>query len=294
VAPSPAAGFDLADLFPAADLGERLILALRSVSVGFGGVRALDEVSFDVNAGEIVAVVGPNGAGKTTLLNCICGLARTQAGTGVTFCGTDVAGRSPAALAAAGMGRSFQDPQLIEDLSVLENVMAGGYLGFRYSMLDQCLRRRRVAALEAMARGNAMGLLELVGLDSQASRVVSQLPYGARKLVDIVRAMMSRPRLLLLDEPTSGLDTTEQALVTELLLQLRRTPGATVVLVEHHMDIVRAAATHALGLQAGAVLAAGPPAAVLDSPAFRAAIIGAAPAEASPPPMASKQRTGEA
>jgi branched-chain amino acid transport system ATP-binding protein len=269
------AGFGLAGLFASPVAGDEPVMELTDLSASFGGVKALSGISLEVRAGDVLAVVGPNGAGKTTLLNCVCGLVRLNADATVHLSGEDIRGRSPAVLGRLGIARSFQDPQLVEESSVLENVMTGAFNGYQYSMLDQCVRRRRVAEREAAAREKAMGLLSAVGLAEARHRLVSQLPYGARKLVDIVRAMMSRPRLLLLDEPTSGLDMAEQKLVTSFLLELRKLPGSSLIIVEHHMDVVRAVATRVLGLQAGSILATGTPGEVLDSREFRAALVGA-------------------
>ena len=252
------------------------LLVLDDVSVSFGGVAALREISLTVGQGELLAVIGPNGAGKTTLLNCICGLARMSHGR-MSFNGVDTNGRSTAHLAKLGLGRSFQDPPLVDEATVLENVLIGAHLDLAYRMADQLCRRRRVVSLEADARRRARLLLDAIGLGGLGDHLAGGLPYGSRKLVDIARALISHPRLLLLDEPTSGLDGREQQLVRDLLEELRRTPGSTVLIVEHHMDVVRAVATGVIGLQAGSMLAKGTPQEVLDSELFRAAIVGGVP-----------------
>jgi branched-chain amino acid transport system ATP-binding protein len=250
------------------------LLTVSDVAVRFGGVAALSKVSFTVRSGEVVAVVGPNGAGKSTLLNCLSGLLRGQARGSAAISGTSVLDKSPAQIAALGVGRSFQSPPLIEEETVLENVLAGAHRRLAYGLFTQTFRPRRVAALEAEQAGPARAVLQYVGLDDRAHVQVGGLPYGARKLVDIARSMLCGDKFLLLDEPTSGLDIGEQRHVKQLLNRIRDERRLTVLVVEHHMDLVRECADHVIGLQAGSVLATGTAAEVLDSDAFRAAIVG--------------------
>ena len=252
--------------------GSQPLLVLTNLSVKFSGIAALSEVSLEVPREELVAVIGPNGAGKSTLLNAICGIVRIE-GT-VTLDGVDLTGKRPAQIAEGGIGRSFQDPPLIDHYSVLENVLCGAHLRLGYRMTDQVFRRRRVAEAELAMRRRAMTLLELVGLAERADRPAGELPYGARKLVDIVRAMVSGAQLLLLDEPSSGLDAHERDALRATLLLLREQSSVSLLVVEHHMDLVRATASTVVALQAGQVLMVGPPNDVLDSDLFRAAIVG--------------------
>jgi branched-chain amino acid transport system ATP-binding protein len=250
------------------------LLSLREVTVLFGGVAALRDVTFDVAQHDVVAVVGPNGAGKSTLLNVVSGLIRPTGSSDVVLFGESVRGRSVAAVARLGVGRSFQSPPFIDAETVLENVMLGQHLRLGYRMGDQIFRRRHVKRLEREAREQALAVLEFVGLAHLRSARIESLPYGTRKLIDIARALVSGPRLLLLDEPTSGLDGDEQSDVGRILLDLHRATPVTILIVEHHMDVVRTVANTVVGLQAGAVLATGTPDAVFDSEGFRAAIVG--------------------
>jgi branched-chain amino acid transport system ATP-binding protein len=254
-------------------------LTLRNLEVRFGGVTALSDVSLEVAAGSVVAVIGPNGAGKSTLLNAISGLIRENAKGEVLLRGRSVAGRPAVAIARAGIGRSFQDPSLIDTLSVLENVMLGEHLRLGYRMADQIFRRRRVSRLEGDARRRARTILRFMDLTEHEARPVSDLPYGSRKLVDIARAISSGPDLLLLDEPTSGLDAGEQEAIARIVLDLHRVAPVTILLVEHHMDIVRTVASKVIGLESGTLIGYGSPAEVLDSEAFRAALVGGTTAE---------------
>jgi ABC-type branched-subunit amino acid transport system ATPase component len=250
------------------------LLAIRDLDVRFGGLRALSEISVDIHRSEVVAIVGPNGAGKTTLLNTISGLLVDSASGEVTLSGKSVLHSHPAAIAAAGVARSFQNPPLIESETVLQNILLGAHLRLRYRMVDQIVRWRAVAAREREATQLAITVLEFAGLARFIDRPVAGLPYGSRKIIDIARTLMSSPKLLLLDEPTSGLDVHERELVQNLLMELRKSTALAILFVEHHMDIVRAMADRVIGLQAGAVLAIGSAVEVLDSEAFRSSVVG--------------------
>jgi branched-chain amino acid transport system ATP-binding protein len=250
-------------------------LGLRGVAVSFGGVTALSDVTFSVDSGELAAVVGPNGAGKSTILNAVSGLVRLSAGT-ILLDREKLGRQRPAVIAARGVGRSFQNPYLVDGMTVLENVLVGAHVANGYTVVDQLWRRSLVRRRERELDARARMLLDELGLSRFASASPRSLPYGPRKLVDIARAVVSRPRLLLLDEPTSGLDAREQAVVSDTLSRLRATGAMTMLLVEHHMDVVRAVASKVIGLQAGTVVAVGGPDEVLDSAQFRSAMVGRA------------------
>ncbi|ASW55647.1 ABC transporter ATP-binding protein [Plantactinospora sp. KBS50] len=249
-------------------------LSFRDVRARFGGVQALAGVTFDVRRHDVVAVIGPNGAGKSTLLNAVSGLLHEHVSGQILFDGEPMLGEPATRIAARGVGRSFQDPPLVDSESVLENVLLGAHLRLAYRMGDQIWRRGLVRRREAEARERAVSILEFTGLAHLRHDRVGGLPYGTRKLIDIARALFSGPRVLLLDEPTSGLDPEEQRAVGKLLTELHRATPVTLLLVEHHLDVVRAVANRVVGLQSGAVLVAGSPDEVLDSAAFRDAVIG--------------------
>jgi ABC-type branched-subunit amino acid transport system ATPase component len=251
---------------------------VHGLSVTFGGVRALTDVSTWVSAGEIVA--GTNGAGKSTLLNAICGLVPKSRGEVRNF-GTDISGAAATRIALGGVGRSFQDPMLIDSATVLENLLCGAHATIGYSLADQVFRRVKVARAERAARAEADYLLKLVGLDHARRRQAGQLAYGPRKMVDIARATMSRPGVLLLDEPSSGLDVAERGRVERMLLAIHREFNIPMLIVEHHMDLVRAVSDRVLGLVSGAVAMQGPTAEVLNSKEFRAMMTGDTPISAS-------------
>ena len=262
----------LAGVFDAPPAEVTTVLSLGDVTVTFGGVVALSEVGFAVDRNDLVAIVGPNGAGKSTLLNAISGLVRS---TGrIELLGRSIHGVAAARIAHTGVGRSFQDPQLIDDYTVLDNVLCGAYGQLRYGLVDQLFRHYKVERAEREMTARAEALLQFVGLDRHLGDEAGSLSYGARKLVDIVRAMVSGPRLLLLDEPSSGLDAAERASLQATLIALREERLVTTLVVEHHMDLVRSVATRVVGMQAGEVIAVGTPSDVLDSDAFREAVVG--------------------
>jgi branched-chain amino acid transport system ATP-binding protein len=248
-------------------------IEVRALGVAFGGLRALTDVSASVNADHIVAIIGPNGAGKTTLLNAICGLV-PKAGGEVRHYGKDVTTAHPTKIAQCGVGRSFQDPRLIDSLSVLENVLCGAHATIGYSLADQVIRRLKVGKAERKARANAKELLDLFSLADLADVAAGRLAYGPRKMVDIARATISRPSVLLLDEPSSGLGRAERARIENMLLMINKEFQIPMMIVEHHMDLVRAVAHRVLGLVSGSVALQGPTSEVLASEEFRATMTG--------------------
>lgn len=262
----------LRDIFTETDDCDTAVLRLEDVSVRFGGVQAVSKVTFEVDQHDVVAIVGPNGAGKSTLLNAVGNLVRSSGR--IRFVDRDIQGVPPARIAQGGIGRSFQDPQLVDDYSVLENVMCGAHLKLGYGLADQVFRPWVVARAERETARKARVLLEFVGLDGVANHEAGSLSYGARKRTDIARAMLAGPRLLLLDEPSSGLDSVERASLQATLVALREERLVTAVIVEHHMDLVRSVANQVVGMQAGEVLITGNPSEVLDSEMFREAIVG--------------------
>ncbi|MEV4287186.1 ABC transporter ATP-binding protein [Nonomuraea bangladeshensis] len=246
------------------------MLAIEGVSVAFGGVRALEEVSFEVPEGQVCGVIGPNGAGKTTLFDVVSGLRRPDAGR-VRLRGRDLTGTSPAARARAGVRRTFQRTQVFGRLTVADNVLAaldwhGGGGGLVADLAGWPGRRRR----ERERRERVAEVLELCGLTPLREAYAAALPVGRRRLVELARALADRPALLLLDEPTSGLDAAQTARLAEVVRALE----TTVLLVEHDMGFVMDVCDHVVVLDLGRVIAAGAPAAVREDPVVRAAYLG--------------------
>jgi branched-chain amino acid transport system ATP-binding protein len=264
------ASVSLAEIFEERpDEAAETVLEVRGVTVKFSGIVALDEVSFDARKHELVALIGPNGSGKSTMLNSISGLVRANASGEIAINGKSMLGSSPYSVARARVGRSFQNPSLIDTATVVENVMLGEHLRLRYSMADEVLRRRRVRRNERQARRRAETVLEFMDIAGLVNSPVGGLAYGTRKLIDIARAIVSGPDLLLLDEPTSGLDSDEQAAVGQMLRELHGTTSITILVVEHHMHVVREIADKVVALESGRVLTVGNPEEVLASESFR-------------------------
>ena len=252
------------------------VLRTQDLSARFGGVVALDGITIAIDDGALVSVIGPNGAGKSTLLNGISRLIRTQGKVAVFD--KDITATPPYHLATLGLARTFQDPQLIDSDTVLENVLAGAHSTLGYGFVDQAFLAWRALAREREAVARAMDLLALAGLADVAERRCSELAYGPRKMIDILRALMGHGKLVLLDEPSSGLDRLERKKVEQLLTTVNRTSGTTMLVVEHHMDLVRAISSRVIALQTGRVLMDGSAESVLQSQEFRVAMVGAAAA----------------
>ncbi|MBP2672086.1 MAG: livG, partial [candidate division NC10 bacterium] len=252
-----------------------VLLTVEGASLAFGGVAALADVSLEIPVSGIRAVIGPNGAGKTTLLNALSGFYAPDTGS-IRLNGTPVAGRPPYTIARLGVSRTFQTAQVFGELTVLENVavgVAGPRLGSVLAALAGAPWTRR--AEEAIQR-QALSLLVAGGLAEWAARPADALPAGLRRRLEIVRALATAPRLLLLDEPAAGLSPAEIAELDAYLIRLKTTGGPSVVLVEHHMDLVMAVSEHITVLDYGRVIASGTPDAVRANPAVIEAYLGAA------------------
>ncbi|MFC5751032.1 ABC transporter ATP-binding protein [Actinomadura rugatobispora] len=245
----------------------------QGLDVRLGGTHAVREATVSFGEGTTSGLVGPNGAGKSTLLNCVSGLVPVSAGQ-VFLYGERSTGIKPHRLAAMGIGRSYQGAQLVMELTAAENVMVGDHLAVRTGLLGAGLSLPGARRAERRARERALGALERVGLRQHADRTARELPYGVQKRVDLARALVSEPRCILLDEPMAGLSRSEKEEVVEVLAGLRVEGGPTLVIVEHDMRVINQLCSDVVVLNAGAVLAVGPPDVVLNRPEVVDAYIG--------------------
>ncbi|MGE5529456.1 MAG: ABC transporter ATP-binding protein [Patescibacteria group bacterium] len=248
------------------------LLRLEKVVKNFGGLTALNRVSFSVRQGSITALIGPNGAGKTTAFNLITGVYAPSGGE-IHLDGRRVDGLAVHRLARLGLARTFQTVKLFAPMTVLENVMVGCHASLRGGLLRCCFPLGRIRSAEEEARRQALGCLELVGLLDRRDLPAGELPFGLQRLLEIARALAAKPRLLLLDEPAAGLNGAERARLKELIKALRR-GGMTVVLIEHDMNMIMDLADEVVVLEYGSVLAKGTPEEIRSDPGVIRAYLG--------------------
>ncbi len=249
-------------------------LRVTGLSKQFGGVHAVQDLSFEIDAGKVHSIIGPNGAGKTTLLNLLTGVYVPSAGA-IALGERKLDGLPTHAFAAAGIGRTFQNLQIFFNMSALENVMAGRHLRERCGLLQALVRTPHRVRAERECREHARRLLDFVGLGRYAGSAADAMPYGALKRLEIARALAGEPRLLLLDEPAAGLNPTESLEIAELIRRLSDS-GTTVVLVEHNMRLVMGVSDHILVLDYGRKLSEGSAEQVRTDPRVIEAYLGAA------------------
>ena len=249
------------------------MLKIEHLSKSFGGVHAVQDVSFAVREGAIHSVIGPNGAGKTTLFNLVSGIYTPTSGT-ITFNGENVAGMAPDALARRGLSRTFQNLQVCMNMRAIDNVMVGSHLRLNQNLFASMLRLPAVRRADEACREEAAGLMGFVGVGKYLDADASQMPYGALKRLEIARALAAKPKILLLDEPAAGLNHTETGEIEDLIRKVAQS-GVTVLLVEHDMKLVMNLSDHILVLDYGKTLAEGTAAEVRANPAVIAAYLGA-------------------
>jgi branched-chain amino acid transport system ATP-binding protein len=252
-------------------MAARLILG--DVSLHFGGVSVLSEVGFDVEPGQILGLVGPNGAGKTSLFNCISGHYKPSSGS-IMIDGVDVAGARPATLARHGLARTFQHPALQLQESVLENVLLGAHTRLPGGPVEWSVRLPRTTRSETALRAEALELLGRVGLDWAAGIRADELSHGLHKGIELCRALLMRPRLLLLDEPAAGLPHSEVQQLIETVRRLRDDDDITIVIVEHNMGLIAALTDRVVVLDHGRKLMEGTAAQAQSDPRVIEAYIG--------------------
>ncbi|MGE0735548.1 MAG: ABC transporter ATP-binding protein [Alphaproteobacteria bacterium] len=249
------------------------LLEVSEVSIGFGGIRAVDGVSFAVEAGEVFSIIGPNGAGKTTLFNLISRIYDADAGR-IVYDGREITEAPPHTIVRGGIARTFQNINLFEHSTVLDNLMLGRYRHDRSNLLRQIAFTPFVRNEKRRDRRKVEEVIDFLELEKYRDKYVSGLPYGVRKVIELGRALATEPRLLLLDEPSSGLNPEERNDLIFWIQDMRDDLNITIVMIEHDMGLVSAVSDRVLAVNSGRVLALGAPAEVQRNPDVIAAYLG--------------------
>ena len=249
------------------------MLAADNVSISFGGVHAVRDVSFEVAAGQVYSIIGPNGAGKTTLFNLVSRLYDVDAGS-ITFNGEPITRIPPHQVAERGIARTFQNTELFEHETVLKNLLIGHHVHRKTALWEELLFLPKVREQDLVFRRQVEDVIDLLDLQSYREQIIGNLPYGVRKMVEIARALCLGPRLILLDEPSSGLNPEETEDLSFWIEDINEELGITVVMVEHDMNLVNQVSDRVLALANGVVIAVGTPSEIQGHPDVIRAYLG--------------------
>ena len=232
------------------------ILAVRNMTLNFGGLQAISDLSFDVPAGSISSIIGPNGAGKTTCFNCVTGYYRPDAGS-IFFEEKSIGGIPPHEIATLGIARTYQNIRTYSNLTALENILAGQHCRLSSNLFDAIVHTKKHSQEEKSILENAHFIQEFVGLSGQGDNLARNLPYGAQRRLEIGRAIASRPRLLLLDEPSAGMNPAETLEMIHLIRKMRDELGITILIIEHDMSLIMTISEQVTVLDFGKKIAEG-------------------------------------
>jgi len=253
--------------------GQEIILKLEHVVKRFGGITASNDINFDVPKGSIYGIIGPNGAGKTTLFNMITGVYDATEGQ-ILFDGEKINGLPTHVIAEKGIARTFQNIRLFGDLSVYENLLTACQKNITYSLFDGILRTKKCREQEKDMEAFCLELLEEAGLLEVRDQKASNLPYGMQRRLEIARALATRPKLILLDEPAAGMNEEESDRLSDFIRKIRDGKDITVVIIDHHMDVIMAICDQITVLNFGTLLATGGPEEIQSNPEVISAYLG--------------------
>lgn len=249
------------------------LLELKNVTKAFGGIIAVKDVSFFIESGEIIGLIGPNGAGKTTIFNLITGVYKPTEGN-IVFEGRDITGATPVSIVKGGIARTFQNIRLFNKLSVLENIRTVLYREADYSLGNALIRAPKVTRIEKKLYDKSLEYLEVVGLTDYVKNRADSLPYGLQRKLEIARALALDPKLLLLDEPAAGMNPDECIDLVELIMKIKKTYNLTIILIEHHMDVVMELCPRIVVINFGEMLMEGTKQEVQNDPRVLRAYLG--------------------